>query len=84
MSHDCDCGDAQDQLYQYLDSELDDDTAASVREHLDDCSGCMDSFDFERRLKVVIRQCLTEDMPETLEIRVRELIRQETLRRTTQ
>lgn len=82
MSHDCDCGDAQDQLYQYLDSELDSETATSVRSHLDDCSGCHDSFDFERRLKLIVRQCLTEDMPETLEAKVRELIRSETSRRS--
>jgi anti-sigma factor (TIGR02949 family) len=78
MSNDCDCGDAQDQIYQYLDTELDEATAASVRGHLEDCSGCFDSFDFERRLKIVIRKCLSEDMPETLEGKVRELIRQET------
>jgi len=82
MSHDCDCGDAQDQLYQYLDSELDSETATSVRSHLDDCNGCHDSFDFERRLKLIVRQCLTEDMPETLEVKVRELIRSETSRRS--
>ncbi len=79
MSRDCDCGDAQDQIYQYLDSELDEEPATAVRGHLDDCDGCFDSFDFERRLKMVIRTCLTEDMPETLEARVRELIRQETV-----
>lgn len=77
MSHQCDCGDAQDQLYQYLDSELDEGTAASVRSHLDDCDGCFDSFDFYRRLKGVIRSHLSEDMPESLEDRVKELIRQE-------
>jgi len=82
MSHDCDCGDAQDQLYQYLDSELDSETATSVRSHLDDCNGCHDSFDFERRLKLIVRQCLTEDMPETLDVKVRELIRSETSRRS--
>jgi anti-sigma factor (TIGR02949 family) len=78
MSHDCDCGDAQDQIYQYLDSELDEDTATAVRGHLSDCDGCFESFDFERRLKLVIRKCLTEDMPENLEDKVKELIRQET------
>jgi anti-sigma factor (TIGR02949 family) len=78
MSRDCDCGDAQDQLYEYLDAELDQETAHAVRAHLDDCDGCFDSFDFERRLKVVIRKCLIEDMPETLQLKVRELIRQET------
>jgi anti-sigma factor (TIGR02949 family) len=78
MSHDCDCGDAQDQIYQYLDAELDEATATAVRSHLDDCDGCFDSFDFERRLKIVIRKCLTEDVPETLETKVKELLRHET------
>ncbi len=72
------CGEARDRSYQYLDAELDEDTAAAVRTHLDDCPGCLKSFDFERRLKVVVRRCLTEDMPETLETKVRELIRRET------
>jgi len=80
MSHDCDCGDAQGQLYEYLDAELDEETAHAVRVHLDDCDGCFDSFEFERRLKTVIRTHLTEDMPETLQLKVRELIRQETMR----
>ena len=78
MSHHCDCGDAQDQIYQYLDAELDEDTASAVREHLDDCHGCSDSFEFERRLKTVIRECLTEDVPEALEERVKQLLREET------
>ncbi len=77
MSHDCDCGDAQDQLYQYLDAELDEATATSVREHLDGCNGCHDSFDFHRRLKLLIRAHLAEDMPENLEEKVKTLIRQE-------
>jgi mycothiol system anti-sigma-R factor len=80
MSHDCDCGDAQDQIYQYLDAELDEATATSVREHLDDCEPCFESFDFERRLKYVIRAHLSEDMPQSLQVKVRELIRQETFR----
>ena len=78
MSHDCDCGDAQDQLYQYLDAELDEATAASVRHHLDDCGGCFDSFDFQRRLNVIIRTHLAEDMPISLEEKVKELLRHET------
>lgn len=75
-----DCGEAQGQIYQYLDSELDEETAASVRSHLADCNGCHGSFDFERRLKTLVRRCLTEDMPETLESRVKELLREETSR----
>lgn len=77
MSHNCDCGDAQDQIYQYLDAELDEATATSIRTHLDDCPDCFDSFDFERRLKSVIRTHLADDMPTQLEERVKALIREE-------
>ena len=76
MSHDCD--NAKGQLYRYIDSELDQETAATVRTHLEDCPGCFDSFDFERRLKIVIKKCLHEDMPQSLEAKVRDLIRHET------
>ena len=78
MSHDCDCSDAQDQLYQYLDAELDEATATSVREHLDDCGGCSNSFEFHRRLKGMIRNHLAEDMPVSLDEKVKELLRHET------
>lgn len=77
MSHDCECGDAQDQINQYLDAELDEATASSIRLHLDDCPGCFDSFDFERRLKTVIRTHLADDVPSDLEEKVKTLIRQE-------
>lgn len=77
-----DCGDAQDQIYQYLDAELDEATAASVRRHLDGCDGCFGSFEFERRLMGVIRSHLSEDMPRSLEEKVKELIRQETSAQT--
>lgn len=78
MSHDCDCSDAQDQLYQYLDAELDEATATSVREHIDDCGGCSGSFEFHRRLKVIIRNHLAEEMPVSLDEKVKELLRHET------
>jgi len=78
MSHDCECGDAQDQIYMYLDSELDDATAASIKAHLNDCHPCYGSFDFERRLKLVIRDHLSEMVPDGLEDKVRALLREQT------
>lgn len=77
MSHNCECGDARDQIYQYLDAELDEATATSIRAHLDDCTPCHGSFEFERRLKAVIRSHLSEVMPEDLEEKVKLLIREE-------
>lgn len=72
------CEKAKAKLYQYLDDELDQATAESIRSHLDDCPDCLEPFDFERRLQMAIRKCLREDLPDGFEARVRMVIRQET------
>lgn len=74
-SHDCD--DALANLYLYLDAELDDPSSERIRSHLEECRGCNGSFDFERRLKTVVRKRLNENVPESLVERVREVIRAE-------
>ena len=76
MSND-DCGEAKRHLYAYLDSELDEEAAAGIQAHLDDCPPCLHSFDFERRLKSVVQSRLNEEMPQDLLDKVRHLIRLE-------
>lgn len=71
------CNEATENLYSYLDQELDDATAAAVRDHLEACGGCCDGFDFERRLKQIVHDHLSEEMPSGLVDRVRDLIQQE-------
>lgn len=73
--HDCD--EALTQLYHYLDSELDDVSSERIRSHLEDCGSCDQSFDFERRLKMVVRERLDEEVPQHLVDRVREAIEAE-------
>ncbi len=72
------CKEAVDKLYQYIDSELDPKTASEIRTHLDDCGPCCDSFEFEARLKGVIREHLSESVPTGLVDRVKQLIHDET------
>ena len=75
MSHDCD--EALENLYLYLDSEMDQVSTERIRSHLDECTDCVNSFEFEKRLKDVIRERLDEDVPETLVARVREALAKE-------
>lgn len=75
MSKDCD--EALENLYLYLDSELDSVSSARIRAHLDDCQGCGPLFDFEGRLKSVVRERLDEDVPDTVVDRVRTALREE-------
>ena len=83
MSHECDenmsqdCDEALENLYLYLDSELDQVSTERIRSHLDECTDCVNSFEFEKRLKDVIKERLNEDVPEHLVARVREALAKE-------
>ncbi|MGH3666851.1 MAG: mycothiol system anti-sigma-R factor [Acidimicrobiia bacterium] len=73
--HECD--DALTHLYQYLDREIEASTTEVIRAHLEDCSGCLKSFDFEARLQIVVRERLAEDVPDEVLQRLRDAIARE-------
>ncbi len=73
--HECD--DALTNLYQYLDREIEVSTSEVIRAHLEDCSGCLKSFDFEARLQIVVRERLAEDVPDEFLERLRDAIARE-------
>lgn len=69
------CDDALEKIYLYIDGELTDDSAEVIKVHLDDCPPCFNAFDFERRLKLVVRSRLQEEVPAELMIRLQSIIR---------
>lgn len=79
--HDCntsDCDDALARLYEYLDREMDEADASGIRVHLDECNGCRSRYDFEQRLKVVVRERLSEEVPESFLVKLRIALETET------
>lgn len=70
------CNDALQTLYHYLDGELTPERRAAIQRHLDECSPCLSAFDFEAELKVVIARSCRDQVPETLRLRVAEVIEQ--------
>lgn len=48
MSQAIPCIEVIHQLWDYLDRQLSDDTAAGIREHLEACAGCRAVSEFER------------------------------------
>lgn len=72
-----DCDDSLAKLYLYLDAELDSASSERIRSHLEECQDCNGSFDFERRLKAVVRERLDENVPDRLVEKVREAIEAE-------
>lgn len=73
--HDCD--DALTNLYQYLDRELEGASSEQIRSHLEHCSECFERFDFEGRLKQVVKDRLAEEVPDAFISRLRAAIARE-------
>ena len=66
--HECD--EAISELYRYLDGELDAATLASIESHLQQCSPCLEAYDFEQELRRMISAKSAEEMPGDLRKRI--------------
>lgn len=60
------CDQALHEVYLYLDREMTWWRRRRVRQHLADCPPCYDGYSFERRLRIVVRQRLAEEVPPEL------------------
>jgi mycothiol system anti-sigma-R factor len=71
-----DCAQALEQIYLFLDSELDSSNHRKIQEHLDECGPCLQHYDLERVVKqLVVRSCGRSEAPEELRVRVLSRIR---------
>ena len=70
-----DCQEAIHTLYHYLDGELTEYRRVEIRQHLDDCMPCLEAFDFEAELRIVIAHKCRDAVPDHLRIRVAKAIR---------
>ena len=71
------CVDALEELYTFLDGELTVEKREHIRVHLDDCNPCLETFDFEAELRIVISTKCRESVPESLKEKIREQILRE-------
>ena len=71
---DGDCKDAVKELYAFLDGELTDGRREAIRSHLEDCHPCLEAFDFEAELRLVVSRKCRETVPESLKARIAALI----------
>lgn len=72
-----DCNKTLQELYQYLDGDLTDDDRSHIQRHLDDCSPCLEAFDFEAELRQVVRNRCVDQVPDGLRARIAEAIEAE-------
>jgi mycothiol system anti-sigma-R factor len=71
---DGDCEQALRTLYTFLDGELTRERRVAIQQHLDKCSPCLEAFDFEAELKIVVARCCRDQVPEHLRQRVAYLL----------
>lgn len=75
MSHPCE--QAVEHMYYYLDGEMSFFRRTKIRWHLRKCDSCCGAFDFEERVKAMVREkCRSEPSAELIQ-RLRTLIREE-------
>ncbi len=69
------CEEALAEVYTYLDGELTDEKRQLIAAHLEGCNPCVEVFDFEAELRMVIStRAKTDDCPEALRLRIAEKI----------
>lgn len=74
--HDTDCASVLEQVYEYIDHEMDDDDLATVKQHLDECRPCLAEYGLEQAVKSLVHRCCSEVAPEDLRAKVLSKIRQ--------
>ena len=68
-----DCEQALAEIYTYLDGELTDEKRSLIAGHLEGCNPCIEVYDFEAELRVVIStRARNETVPESLRLRISE------------
>jgi len=79
MSEHGDCQEALHAVYHFLDGELTADKKQVIKQHLDECSPCLEAFDFEAELREIIAHRCRETVPEHLRDRIAQALKHEEL-----
>lgn len=69
-----DCNETLKELYGFLDGQLSDDDREHIRHHLDDCSPCLEAFDFEAEVRRIVADRCRDQCPEALRARIQSAI----------
>lgn len=71
------CDHAIEYIYQYLDDEISLSHSSRIKLHLRRCSSCMNAYEFEAKLKGVIRERGHTEPPPELFDKLRTMIQEE-------
>jgi mycothiol system anti-sigma-R factor len=65
-----DCEKALENLYLFIDQEIDTASCAEIQTHIDECTTCLSEYDLERVVKALVSRSCSEVAPEPLRAKV--------------
>ena len=65
-----DCEKALENLYLFIDQEIDTASCAEIQTHIDECTTCLSEYDLERVVKSLVAKSCSEVAPEPLREKV--------------
>jgi mycothiol system anti-sigma-R factor len=65
-----DCEKALENLYLFIDQEIDTASCAEIQTHIDQCTDCLSEYDLERVVKSLVSRSCSEVAPEVLREKV--------------
>ena len=65
-----DCEKALENLYLFIDQEIDTASEAEIQTHIDECTPCLSEFELERVVKSLVSRSCTEVAPDVLRQKV--------------
>jgi anti-sigma factor (TIGR02949 family) len=68
------CEEVIEQLFDYLDREIDEDLSAVIDRHLEHCRDCFTRAEFERKLRAKVADSAEVKAPERLQRRIKGLL----------
>lgn len=65
-----DCEKALENLYLFIDREIDTASCAEIQTHIDECTTCLTEYDLERIVKTLVSRSCSEVAPDPLREKV--------------
>jgi mycothiol system anti-sigma-R factor len=71
-----DCSEVLERVFFFIDNELPNADSAAIEHHLAECGPCLQKYDLERTVKMLVQRSCSEHAPEGLRDKVLLRIRQ--------
>jgi len=68
------CKESLQKIYEFMDGQLEKTPFSNIEKHLDNCRGCWDRFEFEKRLKEMLQKSCKMTCSDKLRARIQSLL----------